>query len=173
MSLQPPVGPDDHAEGPADAPVTLVEYGDYQCPFCGEAYPIVKQIQQHFGDRLRFVFRNFPLADMHPQAMAAANVADYCGTLGQFWKAHDALYSNQDQLGPRLYVQIAEACGGTAEGVQHAVESNQFGSQIEASIESGIRSGVNGTPTFFVNGQRADIQSFGQLAELIQEQMPQ
>src|SRR6187401_850202 len=103
-----PVGARDHAQGPADAPVTLVEYGDYECPHCGRAYPIVKRVQKHFGKRLRFIFRNFPLSEMHPQAEHAAETAEFAGSSGKFWEMHDALFENQESFGDQMFLGLAQ-----------------------------------------------------------------
>lgn len=151
--LRNPVDARDHAQGPADAPVTLVEYGDYQCPYCGEAAPLVAQAKAHFGDRLRLVFRNFPLSDMHPQALPAAIVAEYAGTQGRFWEAHDLLYANQDALGPQLYAEIAQRLALPMDGLRAALAGGAELDKIQADFEGGVRSGVNGTPGFFINGQ--------------------
>src|SRR5690242_1494149 len=105
-SLRIPVSPDDHTIGPEDATVVLVEYGDYQCPYCGAASPVVKDLLAELGDRVRFVFRNFPLAEMHPEAVDAAFVAEFAASHGKFWEAHDLLYENQDRLGSPLYAEI-------------------------------------------------------------------
>lgn len=152
-TLSVPVGPDDHVQGPASAPVTLVQYGDYQCSYCGEAYPVVKRIQERFGDELRFVFRNFPLPEIHPQAVPAAVTAEYCGSQGHFWPAHDALYSHQADLGRTLYREIVEKLGLDDQGLQHAVSTDEFAQRLRHDIDGGIRSGVNGTPAFFINGE--------------------
>src|SRR5881409_86098 len=96
-----PVGDRDHAQGSADAPVTLVEYGDYECPYCGQAYPIVKAVQKTLGPRVRFVFRNFPLSEMHPNASNAAEAAEGAGVQGKFWEMHDTLFEHQGALRPR------------------------------------------------------------------------
>src|SRR5580658_3005308 len=101
-TLKIPVSTTDHIQGDEQAPVILVEYGDYECPHCGHAYPIIKQVQKHFGKRLRFVFRNFPLSQLHPHAEAAAEVAEFAGTQGKFWEMHDALFENQARLGDAL-----------------------------------------------------------------------
>ncbi len=151
--LRVSVNSHDHAQGAADAPVTLVEYGDYQCPYCGEAYGVVKQLQAEFGGKLRLVFRNFPLTDAHPQAMSAAIVAEYAGSQGKFWQAHDALYENQDRLGEALYTELMRELGLDVDGLRRAVQTNAFGERIQADIDGGLRSGVNGTPGFFINGQ--------------------
>lgn len=155
-TLRVPVTAADHALGPADAPVTVVEYGDYECPYCREALPYVQQVRDTFGDRVRFVFRNFPLQDAHPHAVDAAYVAEYAGEHGQFWPAHDLLYAHQDALGDDLYEQIAQRLGLSVDGLSHAFASHRYDARIEADEEGGLRSGVNGTPTFFVNGVRVD-----------------
>src|SRR5271165_3448730 len=98
-TLAPPVSARDHTEGPANAPLTLVEYGDYECPYCGAAYPILKEVQARLGDALRFVFRNFPLAEMHPHALLAAEAAEAAGGQGHFWPMHDTLFEHQNALG--------------------------------------------------------------------------
>src|SRR6476646_7201477 len=106
-----PVSERDHIQGPADAPVTLVEYGDYECPHCGRAYPVVKAIQRHFGRRLRFVFRNFPLAEAHPHAAHAAEAAEAAAAQGRFWEMHDSLFEHQQALDDRHLVEYAGALG--------------------------------------------------------------
>ena len=106
-ALKIAVGPTDHIQGDADAACTLVEYGDYQCPHCGRAYPIVKRVQKHLGKRLRFVFRNFPLNEMHPDAESAAESAEFAGAHDKFWEMHDLLFENQDRLGGELYLELA------------------------------------------------------------------
>ena len=150
------VSPQDHAQGAVNAPVTLVEYGDYQCPHCGHAYPIVKRIQKHFGPRLRFVFRNFPLGEMHPEAVAAAETAEFAGANGKFWEMHDGLFENQQRLGGELYAQMAGGLGLSAEALDQALQDGTYGDRVRADFQGGVRSGVNGTPTFFINGQRHD-----------------
>ncbi len=107
--LKPPVGASDHVQGPAKAPVTLLEYGDYECPYCGEAYAVVKALQKRLGDQVRFVFRNFPLAEAHPHAEHAAEAAEAAGAQGKFWEMHDMLYENQDALEDDDLVRYARA----------------------------------------------------------------
>src|ERR1700722_9634462 len=107
-SLKVPVSASDHIQGAANAPIVLVEYGDYECPHCGHAYPIVKRVQKHFGKRLAFVFRNFPLNEIHPNAESAAEAAEFAGASGQFWEMHDAIFENQDSLGVPLLLELAE-----------------------------------------------------------------
>jgi protein-disulfide isomerase len=106
--LKVPVGPDDHVQGPADAPVTLVEYGDYECPHCGHAYPIVKALQKRFGKQLRFAFRNFPLREIHPYAEAAAESAEFAATHGKFWEMHDLIFENQNSLSEQMLGELAQ-----------------------------------------------------------------
>jgi protein-disulfide isomerase len=154
--LRTPIGPHDHAQGDPDASVTLVEYGDYECPHCGRAYPIVQRVQKHFGDRLLFVFRNFPLNQSHPHAESAAEAAEFAATKDKFWEMHDALFENQDRLGSELYEELAEKLGLDPIALTSSLDSGEFTDRIRADFNSGIRSGVNGTPTFFINGQRHD-----------------
>ncbi len=155
-ALKVAVGPEDHVQGNADAPCTLVEYGDYECPHCAHAYKIVKRVQKHFADRVRFVYRNFPLSEMHPRAEPAAEAAEFAATQGKFWEMHDLLFENQDRLGGELFSELAENLKLDAAALLKAVEQKQFKSQVQADFTGGVRSGVNGTPTFFINGQRHD-----------------
>jgi protein-disulfide isomerase len=154
--LKVPVSAQDHAQGPESAPVTLVEYGDYQCPHCARAYPIVKRMQKHFGDRLRFIFRNFPLNEMHPDAESAAETAEFAGANGKFWEMHDLLFENQQRLGGELYLELAGELGLSVEALQSALEDGQYQDRVAADFKGGVRSGVNGTPTFYINGHRHD-----------------
>jgi protein-disulfide isomerase len=151
-----PVGARDHIRGPAKAPITLLEYGDYQCPFCGEAAPIVDEVQRRLGDKLRFVFRNFPLTEMHPHAEHAAEAAEAAAAHGKFWEMHDALYANQDALDDRHLAEYAASLGIKAGEIQKALAGHAYGDRIREDFMSGVRSGVNGTPTFFINGVRHD-----------------
>ena len=151
-----PVGESDHAQGPEDAPVTLVEYGDYECPSCGEAYPIVKEIQARLGRQLRFVFRNFPLAAPHPHAERAAEAAETAGAQGQFWAMHDVLFENQDALDDEDLVQAAAALGLDEPRFEKELAGRVYAGRVREDFLGGVRSGVNGTPTFFINGVRHD-----------------
>ena len=151
-----PVGSRDHAKGPANAPVTLVEYGDYECPHCGRAHPIVRSIQRELGERLRFVFRNFPLTEAHPNAENAAEAAEAAGAQGKFWEMHDELFDHQDALEPLDLVTYAKRLGLDADAVGAAVEHHNHAERVREDFMSGVRSGVNGTPTFFLNGKRYD-----------------
>jgi protein-disulfide isomerase len=156
VQLTLPLSERDHIQGPANALVTLVEYGDYECPHCGRAYPIVQEIQQRMGDRLRFVFRNFPLAQMHPHAQQAAEAAEVAGHLGKFWKMHDILFENQRALGDSHLREYAEAIGLAGEAFARELLSHTTEGRVREDFLSGVRSGVNGTPTFFINGIRHD-----------------
>src|SRR5476649_2711302 len=151
-----PISARDHSEGPADAPITLVEYGDYQCPYCGAAYPVVKRLQKTLGKKLRFVFRNFPLTQAHPYAMIAAEAAEAAGLLGKFWLMHDVIYENQEQLSPDSLAQWALKLGLKDKDLEKALQSPEIAKRIKEDRHSGIRSGVNGTPTFYINGIRHD-----------------
>src|SRR5271165_3493014 len=156
MSLRVPVGEQDHVQGSADARCTLVEYGDYECPHCGHAHPIVIRVQKHFGKKLRFVFRNFPLAEMHPHAESAAETAEFAGAEGKFWEMHDLLFENQERLDEALYWNLAERLNLPIEELRQALEEDTYKTRIRGDFSSGVRSGVNGTPTFFINGKRHD-----------------
>jgi Na+:H+ antiporter, NhaA family len=152
-TLSPPVGAArDHLRGAAHAPVTLVEYGDFQCPYCGEAYPVVKQLLERFGDRLRFVFRHMPLADLHPRAPAAALAAEAAGAQGRFWEMHDRLFEHQLELGDDDLRGHAEAIDLDVERFQSDLADAALAARVEVDLQSGARSGVPSTPRFFVNG---------------------
>ena len=155
-TLTPAVGRQDHASGPADAPVTLVEYGDFECPYCGQAYPIVRAIQERMGDRLRFVFRNFPLTESHPHAEHAAEVAEAAGAQGRFWEMHDALYEHQRALSDHDLISYAAGLGLDSARVGRELEEGTFAPKVRSDFRGGVRSGVNGTPTFFIQGERYD-----------------
>jgi protein-disulfide isomerase len=154
--LTRPVDEQDHAQGPADAPVTLVEYGDYECPYCGMAYPVVKRVQARLGNKLRFVFRNFPLAEAHPHATAAAELAEAAAPQGKFWEMHDTLYEHQQALEPKDLEKYARKVGLDLDALEAALRGGKTHQRVKSDFMSGVRSGVNGTPTFFINGQRFD-----------------
>ena len=152
--LKVPVTSNDHIQGDEHAPVTLVEYGDYQCPYCGRAYYIIKALQQHYGPQLKFVFRNFPLTQVHPLAEPAAEAAEFAGAHERFWEMHDAIYENQDRLGIPLFFELAQELDLPDADLAHALENHEFLPNIRNDFMGGVRSGVNGTPTFFINGVR-------------------
>jgi protein-disulfide isomerase len=146
----------DHIEGPADAAVTLLEYGDYECPYCGAAYPIVKEVQARMGDRLRFVFRNFPIVTSHPHAELAAEAAEAAAAQDKFWPMHDLLYENQRRLGDRDLRSYAEQVGLDLDRFDAEMAEHIHAARVREDFMSGVRSGVNGTPTFYVDGVRHD-----------------
>lgn len=154
--LQVPVSGRDHSQGPSDAATTLVEYGDYECPHCGRAYPIVKEIQRRLGDRLRFIFRNFPLSESHPHAQHAAEAAEAAGAQQRFWQMHDRLFEHQHALGDGRLVEYAESVGIDAQRVERELASGVHRARVREDFLGGVRSGVNGTPTFFIDGIRYD-----------------
>jgi protein-disulfide isomerase len=154
--LSVPVSERDHTQGPDDAPVTLVEYGDFECPHCGAAHPIVKQIQAVMGDNLRFVFRHFPLTEIHPHAEPAAEAAEAAGAQGQFWEMHDTLFENQPALDGSHLVAYAEDLGIDVERFVSELERRVHQPRVREDFMTGVRSGVNGTPSFFINGVRHD-----------------
>jgi len=153
--LAVPVSAKDHIEGSADAPVTLVEYGDFQCPSCGQAAPLVKKLQKHFGDNLRFVFRNFPL-EMHPWAEHAAEAAEFAGAHNKFWEMHDALFKHQSNLADTALVKMVKELGLPADELGKALADGQYAAKVKADFDGGVKSGVTGTPMFYLNGQRYD-----------------
>lgn len=155
-TLHPPVGSTDHVAGASNPVVTIVEYGDYQCPYCRQAYPVVKQLLADHADQVRLVFRNFPLTDLHPEALNAAVVAEFAAEGGKFWQAHDLLYQHQNRLGRELYTEIVTELGLSLDGLKQTLTDQRLVPAIQQQVDDGIRSGVNGTPCFFVNGTRFD-----------------
>jgi protein-disulfide isomerase len=160
-TLRPGVSDDDHILGPDDAAVTLVEYGDFQCPHCARAHRVLPRVLKRMGDRVRFVFRHFPLAESHPNAMhaaaAAESVAAQAGEDG-FWRMHDLMYDHQrdgdDSLDDAHLVHYSGQAGADPAAVALDLAGDTYEPVVKASFMTGVRSGVNGTPTFFVNGQR-------------------
>jgi len=146
----------DHVQGPADAPATLVQYGDYECPYCGAAYPIIKEVQARMGERLRFVFRNFPISTSHPHAEQAAESAEAAAAQGRFWDMHDLLYENQRHLRDDDLHAYAEQLGLDVEVFDRELAEHVNAARVHEDFLSGVRSGVNGTPTFYINGVRHD-----------------
>ncbi len=155
--LTTPVTEDrDHIQGPADAPVTLLEYGDYECPYCGAAYPIVKEVQDRLGARLRFVFRNFPITTSHPHAERAAEAAEAAAAQGSFWQMHDVLYENQKRLRDEDLRTYAQQVGLDLDVFDRELAEHVHAARVQEDFMSGVRSGVNGTPTFYVDEARYD-----------------
>ena len=156
--LAVPVTPErDHIEGPVNATLTLVQYGDYQCPYCGAAYGEVKKVQKELGSKLCFAFRNFPLTNMHEFAMNAAETAEAAAVQGKFWEMHDFLYEHQDTLGDdSKALGYAKKLGLDTQRFEREIAQHIHQKRIKEDFNGGVRSGVNGTPTFYVNGFRHD-----------------
>jgi len=154
--LKIPITGNDHIQGDENAPIILVEYGDYECPHCGHAYPIVQHVQKHFGKQLGFVFRNFPLNEIHPNAESAAETAEFAATQGRFWEMHDAIFENQRSLDPQLLLALAIKLDLSESDLEAALSNGTFRQKVKSDFIGGARSGVNGTPTFFINGHRHD-----------------
>ncbi|PZP46842.1 MAG: disulfide bond formation protein DsbA [Pseudopedobacter saltans] len=152
--LKPAVNHQDHSTGKDGANLVIVEYGDYQCPYCGAAYPILKEILNEYGTALKFVFRNFPLSEMHPMARPAALAAEAANLQGKFWEMHDAIYENQDSLSPAFLLKLAGELGLDKKAFENDIDSDAVNAKVDNDFESGVRSGVNGTPTFYINGQK-------------------
>lgn len=146
----------DHIQGPVDAPNMLLEYGDYECSFCGEAYPVVKAIQKRLGARLCFAFRNFPLVNSHPHAQHAAEAAEAACAQGHFWEMHDLLYEHQGALEDEDLAEYASMLGLDTERLMKDVLDGTYTAKVRQELRGGARLGVNGTPCFFINGERYD-----------------
>ncbi len=156
--LTMPVDPDrDHIQGPEDAPVTLVEYGDFQCPNCGEAYPILKSIQKKMGNKLRFVYRHFPITETHPDAVHAAEASEAAAAQGKFWEMHDLLFEHQHALDGESLHNYAAHLKLDMGRFDREMREHAYADRIRDDFSSGLRSGANGTPTFFINGDRYDL----------------
>lgn len=155
-NLKPEVGSQDHAQGGKSAAITIVEFGDYQCPHCGNAHPILKEIEETFGDQVNFVFRNFPLQEIHELALPAAVAAEAAGLQDKYWEMHDALFDNQYRLSEDLFDELAETIGLDVEKFRSDSAADTVKEKIDNDFESGVRSGVNGTPSFYVNGTKFD-----------------
>lgn len=156
MSLTIPVNDNDHVQGPASAPVTLVQYGDFQCPYCGAAYVELKKVRAQLGGRLRFVFRHMPLSAIHPMAELAAEAAEAAGAQGKFWAMHDALYEHQRQLSPATITTLATRLGLDMPRFSADLRGRHYAGKVRADFTGGERSGVQGTPAFFIDGERYD-----------------
>ena len=144
----------DHILGPADAPVTLVEYGDFECPNCGQAEPVVRELLREFGQDLRYVFRHLPLADVHPRAQLAAEAAEASADQGAFWQMHDLLFEHQDALEPKHLISYARQLELDVDRFTEQLRRHEHAGRIASDVDDADLSGVSGTPTFFVNGLR-------------------
>jgi protein-disulfide isomerase len=160
FDLAAPVAAVDHVLGVSHAPVTIVEYGDFECPNCKQAAPGVKLLLAHFAGRVRFAFRHFPLAEVHPHALVAAEAAECAGGQGKFWEMHDLLFENQGHLKPKHLHGYAERLELDMARYVAEMDDHVYLQRIREHIESGRRSGVRGTPGFFVNGAIRDV-SYG------------
>jgi protein-disulfide isomerase len=156
VELLVPVSEDDHVDGALDAPVVLVEYGDFECPYCGRAYPIVKAAQRQLGDMLALVWRQFPLGESHPHAVRAAEASEAAGAQRKFWEMHDLLFEHQGALDDEDLLTYGKSLG--LEMTRYAAElaNGTYRAKVRSEFRQGVRSGVNGTPTFFINGTRFD-----------------
>lgn len=154
MSLKPLVSKTDHVQGNDNADLTIVEYGDYQCPYCGAAYPVLKELMKEFKGQVKFVFRNFPLSEMHPYARPAAIAAEAADLQGKFWEMHDVIYENQQSLNENFLFQLAEKIGLNLSQFKEDIQKTELEKKVDSDFESGIISGVNGTPSFFINGNK-------------------
>lgn len=151
-----PVSERDHIRGPATAPITLLEYGDYECPYCGQAYMVVEELRRQLGDRLQFVFRNFPMTQIHRQAQYAAEATEAAGAQGKFWEMHDTLFANQHKLDYTNVMQYVIMLGLDEMHIRRALTAHTYADRVREDFVSGIQSGVNGTPAFFINQNRYD-----------------
>jgi protein-disulfide isomerase len=152
LSLALPVSERDHSQGPATAAVTLVQYGDYECPYTRQATWVVQAIQQELGDQLRFIYRNFPLTKIHPHALHAALSAEGAAAQSKFWEMHDYIFHHQHTLADADLEHFAEAVGLDLQQYRRDMREQRALTRIEEDVRGGERSGVQGTPTFFING---------------------
>jgi protein-disulfide isomerase len=166
--LKAPLTPRDHQRGDPDAPIVLIEYGDYQCPHCAAAEPVVEALLRGFGHDLQGVFRHFPLTQVHPLSEIAAQATEFAGAHGAFWPMHSAVFANQAQLSLPIIFAIAGALNLPQPALRKALEAGAYANKVREDFIGGVRSGVNGTPCFFVNGQRHDgAHSFEELSAAI------
>jgi protein-disulfide isomerase len=154
--LRFPINSSDHIRGNRNALLELVEYGDYECSDCGRAFPIIKEIQKEMGEELKFVFRNFPLSEIHPHAISAALAVEAAGLQNKFWEMHDIIFKNQRQLEYEDLLYYAKKIKLELNQFKNDIQENALLEKVEADFESGVRSGVNSTPSFFINGIKYD-----------------
>jgi protein-disulfide isomerase len=164
------VDPDvEHIRGPREAVVTIVEYGDFECPYCGRAEPVIRELLTDFGD-IRYVWRHLPLNDVHPRAKLAAEASEAAAAQGRFWEMHDVLLENQDALRPSDLIGYAEQLELDVEAFTDDVSTHRRAARVARDVDSADLSGVSGTPTFFVNGKRHygpyDIETLSKVARL-------
>lgn len=156
LRLTVPVGAADHVLGPPTAPITIVEYGDYECPFCRAAQPLVAGLEAALGDNLCYAFRHFPLTNLHPQAEQAAEAAEAAAAQGLFWEMHALLYANQQSLDEGSLLRLAGTLDLDWARFEHDLAHHAYSKRVRDDLNSGLRSGVRGTPTFFIDGVRWD-----------------
>jgi protein-disulfide isomerase len=152
----PQVTPDDHIRGPADAPVTILEYGDYECPYCRGAFRDVHRLIDQHPTLIRFVFRNFPISQLHPHAEEAAEAAEAASTQGKFWEMYELLLQPYSHLDIDSLVTYAEVLGLSIPTFRRELTDHAYAARIERDVQEGIRNGVNQTPKFYVDGERVD-----------------
>ncbi|HEX6191007.1 MAG TPA: thioredoxin domain-containing protein [Chitinophagaceae bacterium] len=171
--LKPGVSTKDHHTGNVKAPIILVEYGDFECPHCKHAHKLMKRLLKEWGDSLHFVFRNFPLREIHPNAYPSAIAAEAAGRQNKFWEMHDLIFENQSAINPDFLIMLAKQIGLDLVQFKEDMQSNTILKKIDMDFESGIRSGVNGTPTFFLNGAYVSTydESYESLANAIQDKL--
>jgi protein-disulfide isomerase len=174
ISLEPPrqkIAADGPAQGPANAPIELIEFSDFQCPYCLRAHPIVKQVLSTYGDRIRFVYRNYPLPS-HPNARPAAEAAQCAAEQGQFWPYHDRLFAEPNKLSDDDLKASAAALGMDAGRFNACFDSHKYKARVEADMQAGNDAGVNGTPAFFINGRMlSGAQPFDEFKRVIDEEL--
>jgi protein-disulfide isomerase len=151
--LSPPVDSEDHVAGPYDAPLELVMYGDFQCPYCTAAQGPLRRVRERLGDDLRFAFRHFPIEELHPDARRAAEASEAAAARGAFWEMHDALYASGGRLSENEIVATAARLGLDDERLRAELRAGTHAARVERDRESGLRSGMTGTPGFFANGR--------------------
>jgi protein-disulfide isomerase len=152
VQLVDPVTERDHVRGTLDAPVIIVEYGDYECPHCGRAYWTIKRLREELGEQLAFVFRNFPVAELHPRAESVAQALEAAASQNRFWDMHDRFYEHQHELEGLDLDLHAQAAGLDIDRWKKDLRQPEYGERVRQDIETGLQSGVTGTPTFFING---------------------
>lgn len=166
------INSNDHIFGNPNATVELVEYGDYECPYCGRAYPIIKDIKQKLDGDIKFVFRNFPLSKIHPHAFMAAVATEAAGMQGKFWEMHDMVFENQKSLDRENVIYFSRLLGLDTDRFKEDIQDKRLKEKVEKDFESGLRSGVNRTPTFFINGEKFEGDwSTGELLDYLNAQI--
>lgn len=166
------IAPGNPSLGSASAPVTLVEFSDYQCPFCGRVEPTLKQLRDTYGDKIRLVWKDFPLTQIHPQAFKAGEAAHCAGDQGKYWELHDVLFSNQQALMPDDLKRHAARIGLNADAFSQCLDSSKYGERVRDGVSEGGDLGVNSTPTIFINGRRlSGAQPYEAFVAIIDEEL--